>query len=133
MRIWGLPQRLSGKESTCQFRRQRRCWFDPWIRTIPWRRKWQHTPVFLPGESHGQRTLVGYSPWVTKRWTRLKRMSMYHAHEDLIMVGNVSSEQTQASAIRQVRIVFEVSGHCPLNNCVQASPDHKETEQNNLK
>ena len=34
---------------------------DPWVRKIPWRRKWQPTPVFLPGESHGQRSLVGYS------------------------------------------------------------------------
>ena len=37
--------------------------FDPWIRKIPWRRKWQPTPIFLPGKSHGQRSLVGYSPW----------------------------------------------------------------------
>ena len=36
--------------------------FDPWVRKIPWRREWQPTPVFLPGESHGQRSLVGYSP-----------------------------------------------------------------------
>ena len=34
-----------------------------WVRKIPWRRKWQPTPVFLPGESHGQRSVVGYSPW----------------------------------------------------------------------
>ena len=37
--------------------------FDPWVGTIPWRRAWQPTPVFLPGESHGQRSLVDYSPW----------------------------------------------------------------------
>ena len=37
--------------------------FDPWVRKIPWRRKWQPTPVFLPGKSHGWRSLVGYSPW----------------------------------------------------------------------
>ena len=36
--------------------------FDPWVRKIPWRRKWQPTAVFLPEESHGQRSLVGYSP-----------------------------------------------------------------------
>ena len=36
--------------------------FDPWVGKIPWRRKWQPTPVFLPGESHGQRSLTGYSP-----------------------------------------------------------------------
>ena len=37
--------------------------FSPWVRKIPWRRAWQPTPVFLPGESHGQRILGGYSPW----------------------------------------------------------------------
>ena len=36
--------------------------FDPWIRMMPWRRAWQPTPVFWPGEFHGQRSLVGYSP-----------------------------------------------------------------------
>ena len=39
-----------------------RCWFNSWVGKIPWRRPWQPTPVFLPGESHGQRSLVGYSP-----------------------------------------------------------------------
>ena len=53
-----------GKESACQCRR---CRFDPWVRKIPWRRKWKLTPVFLPGESHGQRTLVDYSPQGRKR------------------------------------------------------------------
>ena len=56
MRYWWL----SGKESTCQCMRQG---FDPWVRKIPWRRKWHPTPVFLPGKSHGQRSLVGFSPW----------------------------------------------------------------------
>ena len=37
--------------------------FNPWVGKIPWRRKWQCTPVFLPGESNGQRSLVGYNPW----------------------------------------------------------------------
>ena len=37
--------------------------FNPWVKKIPWRRKWQPTPVFLPGKSHRQRTLAGYSPW----------------------------------------------------------------------
>ena len=40
--------------------------FNPWVRKIPWRRKWQPTPVFLPGKSHGWRSLVGYSPWGRK-------------------------------------------------------------------
>ena len=38
-------------------------WIDPWVGKIPWRRKWKPTSVFLPGKSHGQRSLVGYSPW----------------------------------------------------------------------
>ena len=51
------------RESTCQFRRHR---FDPRVRKIPWRRKWQPTPVFLLGKSHGQRSLAGYRPWGPK-------------------------------------------------------------------
>ena len=49
----------SSKESTCQFRRRG---FNPWVRKIPWWRRWQPTPSFLPGKSQGQRSLVGYSP-----------------------------------------------------------------------
>ena len=45
--LWGLPWWLSGKESACQCRRCRRHGFDPWVEKIPWRRKWQPTPVFL--------------------------------------------------------------------------------------
>ena len=53
----------SGKEPGCQCRRHKRHGFNPWVRKIPWRRKWQPTPVFLPGKSRRQRSLVGYSPW----------------------------------------------------------------------
>ena len=59
--------RCRGKDSTCQCRRCRRLGFDPWVRKIPWRRKWQPAPAFLPGESHGQWSLVGYSPWGCRR------------------------------------------------------------------
>ena len=52
----------SGKEPACQCKRHKRLGFDPWIKKIPWRRKWQPTPVFLPGKSHGQWSLAGYSP-----------------------------------------------------------------------
>ena len=53
----GFPGDPSGKEATCQCRRHRRSRFNPWVRKIPWKRKWQPTAVFLPEESHGQRTL----------------------------------------------------------------------------
>ena len=45
-----------------QCRRHRRPGFDPWVGKIPWRVAWQATPEFVPGESHGQRSLVGYTP-----------------------------------------------------------------------
>ena len=55
------PTWYSGKESACQYRRHKRHKFSPWVRKIPWSRAWQPTPVLLPQESHGQRSLVGYS------------------------------------------------------------------------
>ena len=72
--LYGFPGGSSGKEPTCQCRRHKRhgfhssvgclqCGrpgFDPWLGKILWRRKWHPTPVFLPGESHGQRSLAGY-------------------------------------------------------------------------
>ena len=54
---------LSCKESTCQCRR---CGFDPQVKKILWRRKWQPYPVFLPKKSHGQRNLAGCNPWGVK-------------------------------------------------------------------
>ena len=67
------------KELTCQCRRHKKHGFDPWVGKIPWRRKWQLTPVFLPGEAHGQRNLAGYIVHgVTKSWTQLKRLSTYN-------------------------------------------------------
>jgi len=58
----GSPGGASDKESTYQFRRRKRHEFDLWVVKVPWKRAWQLTPVFLPGESHGQRSLVGYNP-----------------------------------------------------------------------
>ena len=48
------------------------------VRKIPWRRTWQPTPVFLPGESHGQRSLVGYSPWGHKELDMTELLSISH-------------------------------------------------------
>ena len=58
----GFLGSTSVEESTCQCRRSKNRGFDPWVGKIPWRREQQSTPVFLPGESHGQRSLVGGSP-----------------------------------------------------------------------
>ena len=61
--VGGFPGGTSDKELTCQCRKHKRLGFDLWVGKIPWRRAWQPTQVFLPRESHGQRSLVGYSPW----------------------------------------------------------------------
>ena len=67
----------SGKESACQCRSHRRCRFDLWVRKIPWRRKWQPTPVFLPGKSHRQRSLAGYNPWGCKELDMTEHAHMW--------------------------------------------------------
>ena len=63
----GFPGDTCGKELYYQYRKYKRCSFDPWVGKIPWRRAWQPTQVFLPGESHGQRSLVGYGPLGCKK------------------------------------------------------------------
>ena len=62
----GFPGGGHGNEPACQCRRHKRHGFDPWVGKIPRRRAWQPTPVFLPGEPHGQRSLVGYRTWGRK-------------------------------------------------------------------
>ena len=70
-----LPRWLSGQESACSCRRHRKCRIDPWVRQIPWRRKRQPTPGFLMGKFHGQRSLVGYTPWGRKESYITERLS----------------------------------------------------------
>ena len=62
----GFPGGTTGKEPVCQCRRPKRCGFNPWVGKIPWRRVWQPTPIFLPGESLWTECLVEYSPWDLK-------------------------------------------------------------------
>ena len=50
--------------------------FDPWVGKIPWRRKWQPTPVSLPGKSHGHRSLAGCSPWGRKELGTTERLTL---------------------------------------------------------
>ena len=58
-----FPGGSSGKVSTCQCKRHHRWGFNPWVREMSWRRKWQPTPVFLPEKTRRYRSLEGYSPW----------------------------------------------------------------------
>ena len=56
---------------------------DPWVGKIPWRRKWQPTPVILPGEFHGQRSLAGYSPWCHKESDTNEVLNMHTSKVNL--------------------------------------------------
>ena len=75
----GLPRWCSGKESTCQCRSHRGCEFNSWVGKIPWRRKWQPTPVLFTGKFHGQESLAGYSPWGCRESGMTEWLSM-HTH-----------------------------------------------------
>ena len=90
----------SGKESACQCKRHRKCRFYPWMGKIPWSRKWQPTPVFLPGTSHGQRSLTGYRPWGRKELDTTE-----HTHMSLVL---------QKSSKTVICVALEAKpGSCP--------------------
>ena len=74
-------------EVICQCSRHKRSKFDPWVGKIPCRREWQPTPVFLPGEFHGQRSLAGYSQWdlIESDTTELLTLSFFKATVALIL------------------------------------------------
>ena len=69
--------------------------FNPWVRKIPWRRKWQLTPVFLPGEPHGQRSLASYSPWGRKESDTTEHT---HTHREWPCPTKWSPKQKRMSA-----------------------------------
>ena len=94
--------------------------FDPWVRKILWRREWQCIPVFLPGESHGERSLVGYSPWGCKEsdTTEAKQLSTHarllNKTESRVAVAygwwGVGCRDRRAEAKEELkRFIFEVT------------------------
>ena len=115
----GFQGGASGKESACQ---GRRLWFDPWFGKIPWSREWQPTPLFLPGEFQGQRSLVDYSPWGHKGSDMTK-------HSPESESGSVVSDSANPRTIRgilQARIVEWVAfpfsrGSSPPRDWIQVS------------
>ena len=82
--IRGFSAVASGKEPACQCRRSR---FSPWVRKIPWGRKRQPTPVILPGKSHGQKSLAGYSLWGRKNQTVPSDSLHSHTHCQILGKG----------------------------------------------
>ena len=75
--LLGFSGGTSGKEPTCQCRRHKGCGFDPWVGKIPWRRTWQPTPVFLPGESPWTEEPDGLQSMGSQSQTGLKQLSTH--------------------------------------------------------
>ena len=92
--------------------------FDPWVGKIPWRRQWHPTPVLLPGESHGQRSLVGYSPWCPKESDTTERL---HFHFTLLFSRSFVFDSLQLHGLQQARLSCPslspgaCSDSCPLS------------------
>ena len=94
--MWDLPGDSDGKRNCLRCRRPR---FSPWVRTIPWRRKRQPIPVFLPGEFHGQRNLVGYGPWDHKEsdtTDQLTLSALYYIY--MCLPGGSDSKESTCNA-----------------------------------
>ena len=101
----GFPGDTSGKEPASQFQRGKRCGFNPWVRKI-WRRNWLPTPVFLPGKSHGQRSLAGYSPRGPKESDRTEGL---HFHFHFQLKGGVADNIRTCTPLISSRVSFLMS------------------------
>ena len=91
----GFPGGASSKEPSCQCRRHKRHGFDPWVGKISWWRECLPSPVFLPGECHGQRSLVGYSPWGQKQLDTTEWLTFYRRERNLHVMNICPSPDCQ--------------------------------------
>ena len=107
-----VVKNLPAMQETC-----RRHGFDPWVGKIPWRRKQQLTPVFLPGESHGQRSLAGYCPWGRKEVDMSKQLSTHtHTHTSIRKVTVIKPKMTLTEVLR---FTNEANVHYPSPNITE--------------
>ena len=113
-RHMNLPGGTNSKEPTCQCRRHKRHRFSPWVGKILWRRKWQPTPVSLSGESHGQRSLVGYNPWGHKESGTTEASEQVHTQNDLIQ--KTSSRKMKEPNVRSKTLVRKFRPQCINSN-----------------
>ena len=100
-------------EPTCKYRRHKEHKFDPWVGKIHWGRTWQHIPVFLPGESHGQRNLEGYSPCGLIELNTTE--ATWHAHS-IILTLVQSTNLVQISSVYSYFFVYEYGCMCVFNS-----------------
>ena len=101
-----LPASRFTEESTCQWSRCWRCSLNPWIRKIPWRRKWQPIPVFLPQKACAQRSLEGYSPWSGRSWTWLPDSAHTQIYRQRWMLISYFSQQKRGCVIQYFYFYF---------------------------
>ena len=114
--IWWLPQRLRDKESACQYRRHRTCGFNPWVRKIMWRRKWQPTPV-MSGKSRGQTSLddsmgsqrVGYD-WARKHTLKIGKTIKTENTLGITRGWGRGTEELSLNADKRVKKIFWKQG-----------------------
>ena len=97
----------SGKESSCQCRGHKRHGLNPWVGEILWRRKWQPTPVFLPGKFHGWRSLAGHSPWSRKELKTTER-ACTHTHTHTISLRIMFLKFAHVVACIRISFLFQV-------------------------
>ena len=95
-------------------------WFNPWVRKISWRREWQPTSVFLPGEFHEQRSLVGYSPWVSKEPDTVAQLIHMHGRK----IGN--------TAPTSLFLIYKISFICWFLNCLLVGWNQKTEKCNQV-
>ena len=87
----------------------RRPRFDPWVRKIPWRRKWQPTPIFLPGEFCGQRSLVGYSPWGCKQSDTTEWLTLATILRVILIVYEYNSSKKSCHSVIDCHLLLGLS------------------------
>ena len=108
----GFPGCSSGKEPACQCRRHKRHGFNSWVGKIPQRRAREPTPVFLPGESCGQRSLAGYCPWSHKEsdmTERLNKHSLSYSAGQIFTLSRYKFQQQRKmwKTLREFRITCD--------------------------
>ena len=101
---------------------------NPWVSKIPWRRNWQPTPVFLPGESHGQRSRADCSPWVAQSQTWLKWLSTHASLHTLLHLSEISFlSESPLSKFRLKLVVFVLKNHPSQHSVSLLSPRPEES------
>ena len=92
MKEYWLPRWCDGKEPARHCQRRKKRGFSPWVGKIPCRREWQLTPVLLPGEFHGWRSLVGYSPRGREELDKTEQLSTHSAQVDVLLYHCVKEQ-----------------------------------------